>query len=51
MIVSTTGTRYTAAEISRLERQSFSSLTTTLLGGGIFAGVCPTCGSRSRWGA
>ena len=39
-IVSPTGTRYTAAEISRLERRSFSGLKTTLLGGGIFAGVC-----------
>ena len=38
-IVSPTGTRYTVSEISRLQRRSFSSLRTTLLGGGVFAGV------------
>ena len=38
-IVSPTGARYTVAEITRLQRRSFSGLRTTLLGGGVFAGV------------
>ncbi len=38
-IISPTGARYTVAGITRLKRRSFSGPKTTLLAGGIFAGV------------
>ena len=38
-IVSPTGARYTVAEITRLQRRSFSGIRTALVGGGVFAGV------------